>query len=191
MEGTPETVPSKEKPPIEIDDATPADARNIQNVFYKAWLRTYPNEEAGVTVDDIEDRFKDSFSEERIQRLQNRIHWSPPNERFLVARVAGKAVAACRVIRNEDKNDLQAIYILPEYQGQGIGRQLWNEGKTFFDDTKDTFVEVAAYNQNAIDFYTKLGFEDTGKRFVDEKFRLKSGATIPQMEMRIHGRINP
>jgi ribosomal protein S18 acetylase RimI-like enzyme len=45
-------------------------------------------------------------------------------------------------------------------------------------------VEVATYNANAIRFYEGLGFVDTGKRMSDPKFTMKSGAIIPEMEMR-------
>ena len=48
---------------------------------------------------------------------------------------------------------------------------------------KDTYVDVAEYNQRAIDFYTKLGFVDTGRRHQEERFRMKSGAIITEMEM--------
>jgi hypothetical protein len=45
-------------------------------------------------------------------------------------------------------------------------------------------VEVATYNTNAIKFYERLGFVDTGKRISDPKLMMKSGAIIPVMEMR-------
>ena len=178
---------SKEKPPIEVSDARPDDVEGIQMVFYKTWLATYPNEEAGITVDDIEDRYKDILSEERLERRRNDIEHHLPNERFIVARDTGKVIGICRTIRREDANQLQAIYVLPEYQGKGVGGSLWKEAQTFLDTTKDTFVEVVTYNQNAIDFYLRLGFEDTGRRISNEKFKLKSGAIMPEMEMKLGG----
>jgi ribosomal protein S18 acetylase RimI-like enzyme len=42
---------------------------------------------------------------------------------------------------------------------------------------------LAVYNDRAKAFYKKLGFVDTGKRFIDERFRNKSGSIAPQMEM--------
>jgi ribosomal protein S18 acetylase RimI-like enzyme len=78
------------------------------------------------------------------------------------------------------------IYVLPEYQGKGIGKLLWNELSKYLDINKETFVEVATYNENAIKFYEKLGFVDTNKRFTDERFRMRSGGIIPQMEMKLH-----
>ena len=42
---------------------------------------------------------------------------------------------------------------------------------------------MATYNQKAIDFYKKLGFEETGKNFSQERFRMKSGSIIPETEL--------
>jgi len=42
---------------------------------------------------------------------------------------------------------------------------------------------VATYNTGAIEFYKRCGFRDTGKRWEEKKFRLRSGAAIPAMEM--------
>ena len=88
-------------------------------------------------------------------------------------------------MRRSDKNQLQAIYVVPEYQRKGVGKLLWKEAQKYFDEGKDIVVEVATYNSNAIAFYKKLGFVDTGKRFSDEKFKMKSGNLIPEMEMEL------
>lgn len=165
--------------------AAPDDVVGIQEVFYKTWLDTYPNKESGVTVDDIEDQYKDAFTEETIRQRREGLA-SPKKERtLLVAKEGDIVVGVCRIVRRSDKNQLQAIYVLPEFQGKGIGRLFWEEAKKFFDKEKDIVVEVATYNSNAIEFYKKLGFLDTGRRFHDEKFKMKSGAVIPEMEMEI------
>ena len=86
------------------------------------------------------------------------------------------------MVRNENNNQLRTIYVLPEFQGKGIGKMLWNEVKKFCDPTKDIIVQVVTYNQNTIEFYKKLGFIDNGKRFSND-WRMKSGITMPEMEM--------
>ena len=50
-------------------------------------------------------------------------------------------------------------------------------------------VHVASYNERAINFYKKLGFQSTGKIFLDERFKLRNGAIIPELEMIIAGNI--
>ena len=168
---------------IIIDIATPDDVTDIQEVFYKTWLATYPNEKVGITVDDIEDRYKDRLNEDKIAKRKEQIANPPEGQTLLVAKDGDRVVGLCRAVKKSDRNQLQAIYILPEYQGKGLGGRLWGEAKKLFDSTKDTYVEVATYNTNAISFYKKLGFVETGRRFSDKKMRLKSGSMIPEMEM--------
>jgi ribosomal protein S18 acetylase RimI-like enzyme len=168
---------------ISIGIATPDDVVDIQEVFYKTWLATYPNEELGITVEDIEDRYKDRLSEDNIAKRKEQIATPPEGQTLLVARDDDRVIGICRVVRKSDRNQLQAIYVLPEYQGKGIGGELWEAAKKLFDKAKDTYVEVASYNANAIGFYKKLGFVETGRRFSDEKLKLKSGSVIPEIEL--------
>lgn len=183
-----EKIPnSSEKVPIKISGAVPEDSEGINTVLYEAWLATYPNEEIGITVDDVEESYKDRLSPERIEKGKERLRNIPENERRLVAKIDGKVVGVSRVIKEEEYNKLQTLYVLPEYQGKGVGTALWEEGKKFFDPEKDTLLEVATYNENAINFYKRLGFEDTGKRITDERFRMKSGNIVPELEMRLKG----
>ena len=168
---------------IKILDAVPEDALGMTTVFYKAWLKAYPNEEAGVTMDDIEDSYKDSFTEEGIGKMQEKLKQPRIKEKRLVAKEGDLIVGTATMVRNEENNQLRTIYVLPEYQGKGIGKMLWEEARKFCDPEKDTIVQVVTYNEQAINFYMKLGFVDTGKRFTEERFKMKSGAILPEMEM--------
>ncbi len=167
---------------IIISPAIPKDARGIQWVFYKTWLATYPNEQFGITLDDLEHRHKDKLTDEYIKGREKVIEEMTSDELFLVAKDNAEIIGVGYFTKKE-KNQLQAMYILPEYQGKGIGKQLWKEAKEFFKPGQDVYVEVVEYNMNAINFYKSLGFVDTGKRFSDERFRMKSGAVFPEIEM--------
>ena len=169
---------------MEILPAIPEDARGIKEVQYKTWLATYPNQEVGITVDDVEDRFKDAFSEASLKKNEDKIrNKSAENREMFVAKEDGKIIGFCTVTRQIGKNQLNAIYVLPESQGKGIGLALWQRATEFIDPTKDTTVEVASYNAQAIEFYKKLGFAETGRYFHDERFKMKSGAILPEAEM--------
>jgi ribosomal protein S18 acetylase RimI-like enzyme len=168
---------------IKICEPTVEDAIGSIEVQYQAWLATYPNEKVGVTIEDIKDRYKKAFEGERLEKRKKLITHPEQNEKFIIAKEGEKVVGMCYGDIQEDKNQLRAIYILPEYHGQGIGTKLWEAILPLFDKNKDTYVEVADYNEKAINFYRKLGFVDTGKRFQEERFRMKSGAIIGEMEM--------
>ena len=172
---------------ISVRKAKPSDAKNIQEVFYQTWLETYPNAEIGITKGDIEKKFESSFSEESISGLTKKIENLSKTTLFLVAIDEdnnGKIIGLCRVFLLETYNQLQAIYVLPAYQRKGVGLKLWEESKKYFQNEKDIIVQVAVYNEQAISFYRKLGFIDTGKRFEDERFKMPiSGVVIPEMEL--------
>ncbi len=72
---------------------------------------------------------------------------------------------------------------MPQFQNNGIGKKLYNEISKFFNPSQKTIVKVATYNKKAIEFYKKLGFIDTGKRFTNDKIITKKGVNIPKMEM--------
>lgn len=161
--------------------ALPEHAEQIQDVFYHTWLATYPGN-AGITVDDVEDRFRNRMSAEKLAERRAEYANPPQGRHVFVALDGENVIGVCR-LETETENRIKAIYVLPEYQGKGIGRQLWEKAKEYCDETKETRVAVATFNTNAIAFYTKLGFVDTGTRFTEERLRMKSGAEIPQMDM--------
>lgn len=168
---------------IKIELAKPEDVRGMQEVFYRTWLATYPNKELGITVDDIEDRYKDAFTDEVLKTRAERIKDPTPGHTLFFAKDGVNVVGLCRMIETENENRLQALYVLPEYQGRGIGMMLWNAAQQVFNPNKDIYVSVATYNKNAISFYERLGFVDTGKRWTDEKYKMKNGSMIPEMDM--------
>ena len=118
-------------PTFEVSRATPEDVASIQDVLYRVWLTTYPNKTLGITVADIEEMYKDRNSEETLARITERI--SSASEITLVAKENGKVVGVCRVIRREDKDVMEAIYVLPEYQRLGIGSAIWREIEKLLD----------------------------------------------------------
>jgi len=168
---------------IKIGLAKPDDIREIQEVFYKTWLDTYPNEKLGITVDDIEGRYKDAFTDEKLAKGAEKIINPPEGHDFFVARDGEKIVGVCNAVKSEAYNRISAIYVLPDYQRSGIGKLFWNEARKFFDPKKDIVVHLGSYNQKSINFYKSLGFVETGKQWMDENLKMKSGAVIPQMEM--------
>ncbi|HCC04876.1 TPA: hypothetical protein DEP58_01045 [Patescibacteria group bacterium] len=180
-----ESIPSKENLSLRVCVGEENDAEAIVDVLYKTWLATYPNEDAGITVDDVEDRFIERRSEAGIEKTRKRLREQSDDQKTFVVKDGEKVIGVSVVSKDETRNRLIAIYVLPEYQGKGVGKMLWNELQEFFDDDKDIFVELVEYNTSAIAFYTGLGFQDTGRRFSDESKRMKSGAVLQEMEMRI------
>ena len=171
---------------ITIRLAQPEDAADLQTIYYKTWLATYPNAKHGITVDDVHDHYKDAYNPERIKLRQERIKNLDQNKfHYLVAidDKTQKPVGLCYLIKEEQLNRVQALYILPEYQRQGIGTLFWQEILKFFTEPRDIVLDTVIFNEPAIAFYKKLGFVDTGRRLKNERFKMKSGAILEELEL--------
>ncbi len=167
----------------QIRKITPDDILALHKIYFLAWLDTYPNDEFHITKEDIIYKYEQRLTPEKIQEGKEKILRTTENELKLLLEYKGEIVALCNVVKEQEYNQLQAIYVLPEYQGLGLGPALWFEAKKFLDANKNTIVHVASYNNRAIRFYEKLGFISTDKVFSDEKFKMRNGAIIPELEM--------
>ncbi len=171
------------KHPAEIRNALPGDAADIATLYKQTWLSTYPNEEYGISHADIEEKVRDWDSVENIEKWRSRLSIVDQSTCNLVAEVGGKVVGHSRLHKHEaGPNKLQTIYVLPEYHGTGIARSLVEFGLEWLDSERDIVLEVAKYNQRAISFYQKIGFEITGDA-QNPISELPSGKTIPEYQM--------
>ena len=173
---------------VEIAEAQPEDVEGMHEVFRAAWMETYPNEELGITKEQIAERFDASNTEEEMVRRKARIKFSPVGQHTLVARVDGRIVGVARSMGLKGlpisgRNRLEAFYVHPDFHKQGIGKKLWEASKQHFIDTQETDVFVASYNHNAIGVYESFGFKDSGgDDILDERIQV-GGVIIPQRHM--------
>ena len=169
---------------VRIHDAKPSDADEIRQVQQPTWLATYPNAELGITKEDIEARFH-TRSEEAIKRRhtqQQKIN-SDPLVHLWVAKEAERIVGFCLAKKEGPQNRIQAIYVLPEYQGTGIGKLLLQTALDWLGIQQEIVLNVASYNHQAITFYKKFGFVPSGRPAHSGVTKLPSGVVIPEIEM--------
>ena len=176
-----ETIKPNEDTPIEISTATLNDVRAISEVQKASWLATYPNEEYGITKEDI--LSEDFFSNERIEKRTEIIGNPKSNTRFFVAKIDGRVVGYCCARRDGGLNIIRSIYILPEFQGVGIGQKFMSAAFDFLDKSLPTRLTVAIYNDKAIKFYEKSGFKKGELLENNPEGHFVSGREIPEMEM--------
>ncbi len=122
------------------------DMEDLFHIKKETWLDTYPNEKYGVKYEDIERKF--------VKRPPKKK--STTKSKTWVVEIDKKIVGFVSI---RDKNILGAIYVLPKYQRKGVGEALMEKVLKHCEDSKEVFVKTAVYNQKAINFYKKFGFE--------------------------------
>lgn len=167
---------------ISITDATDEDIMGIRAVQKHTWLATYPNKEYGITTEDINARFALSKEDEQ-KKIEERkkILAEDTSQHTWVAKDEDRVIGFCATTKGEE-NHIQAIYVLSEFQGKGVGTRLIQKSLEWLGDTKDVYVHTAVYNKPAIAFYERMGFVDTGEK-VQPSVVFRSGAVIPEIKM--------
>lgn len=179
-------IQEQDNPVVEIVKATPDDAEIICDIRDQAWIEAYPNLELGITAKDIEVNAKGlngEFVPKRIAYLKNKL--SSPDRSdgaTFVAKIDGKVVGFADPSIEYGKRRVGAIFVAPEAQGKGVGSELMKQDLDWHGRDEDIYLEVIAYNQNAIDFYKRFGFVQTDA-IVPEEDAPDYIKPLPQIEM--------
>ena len=172
---------------VKIERAVPDDAETICDIRDRAWLKAYPNDELGITVDDVRLMAQGPNGEyvpRRIAYLKEQFGEDDSAETTFVAKLDGKVVGFIDPrIDEQNRRRVGAIYVAPEAQGKGIGCKLMNQVLDWYGRDRDIYLEVVSYNQNAINFYKRFGFVQTDAVVLPEAGRPSYLKTLPQIEM--------
>ena len=177
-----------DKQSVEIERAVPDDAETICDIRDRAWIEAYPNAELGITAEDIKLNAQGQngeFVPKRVAYLKEQLAKdSGSGLTTFVAKADGKVVGYVDPrIDEQNHRRIGAIYVPPEAQGMGIGGKLMHKVLDLYGTDEDIFLEVVSYNQNAIDFYKRFGFEKTDAVVPDEEGRPDYMKSLPQIEM--------
>lgn len=142
---------------------TKKDVYGFMDVQATTWAETYQNPKCGVTKEMILSHFKKRNTKEKI--LKNFESLKDLNQKHWIATDNGKVIAWLGCFKDfEKQSGSGAIYVLPEYQGKGIGRKMLKKGFKWLSDMKYIEIGVLEYNEIAIEWYKRLGFEFTGEK---------------------------
>jgi ribosomal protein S18 acetylase RimI-like enzyme len=164
---------------FQIHEATPEDIPGIMEVQKAGWLTTYINQEYGITAEEI--LAKDFTGPERLARWKK--FFLEQKNRVEIAKDGNTVIAFISLEKSEKENKLGAVYVLPKYQGRGIGKRLIKQGLEWLGSDKDVILDVVTYNDKAIAIYKKLGFKKIGEPPVEDLAKLPSGKTMPEIRM--------
>lgn len=148
-----------------IDSARVEDAPAVARAFLSAWLQTYPNQDAGIDQAWIRAHRGNMITSEGIAQWREFIEQAErqPADRFCRVVRHRDEIVGMLCGRREEAISLGPMYLLQQAQGRGIGRELMAAFLAWADDAPIR-LWVTTYNERAISFYERYGFEDTGER---------------------------
>lgn len=153
----------KEARAMNIRLATAADIAGIQQVGQICWPETYT---AIAPLGYIESGLAQWWSSAFIGNAIGE-----PGSFILVAEAADGIVGTTHfALRDPNRAVMWKFYVLPEWRGRGVGRQLFATALALLPPTVDTIdTEYLSTNQRAAAVYRALGF--TYDRTMDETFQ--------------------
>lgn len=146
--------------------ATENDVMAIIELRKQVWITTY----RGIYPDDMLDGFDYAWHKEKeLQRVS-----SPQYSVYLIANDGGNI--GYLTIRKTKSVVLQSLYVLREYQHQGIGRQAFDFAIQYCKEknARSFICYCVPENWNARRFYEKMGGTVIGEDFGNEEHWMDS-----------------
>jgi ribosomal protein S18 acetylase RimI-like enzyme len=142
-----------------IREWTVEDLPAVQHITWETWVATYAS---FIPIEDLRAYYDEQYSIEALKKLME-----PPTFRGFLAVEEGVPAGYAKTKYDEEEKRcyLSSLYILPGYQGRGIGGRLLAVGEAFartFGVT-EIWLGVMVQNTSALAWYRKLGFQ-----FVEE-----------------------
>ncbi|WP_416144778.1 GNAT family N-acetyltransferase [Planococcus koreensis] len=133
-----------------IRDMDKKDIKAVQNVARESWKSTYN----GIIPMEIQETFLGSAYSDGM--MHKRLEVSS----LYVAEVSGEVVgfANFSTVKQGNIAELGAIYLLSEYQGEGIGTALLREGIKNLNGAQSLIADVEKENKSGLTFYKAKGF---------------------------------
>jgi ribosomal protein S18 acetylase RimI-like enzyme len=139
------------------------DLPKVQSIAHRTWPTTFANI---LSAEQIDYMLNWMYSLEMLESQLEKGHT------FLLAEEEGKELGFAGLELNYSegpKAKLHKIYLLPEAQGKGAGKALILEvaERARKSGQKSLLLNVNKYNQKAIEFYNRIGFQEIYKEVID------------------------
>ncbi|MFN3999799.1 N-acetyltransferase family protein [Algoriphagus sp.] len=148
---------------IQIRTLFKEDLSKVQSIAHRTWPSTFADI---LSPEQIEYMLNWMYSLEMLESQFEKGHT------FLLAEENGEELGFAGFelnVAEGPKAKLHKIYLLPSSQGKGVGKALIFEvaDRARKAGQKSLLLNVNKYNQKAIDFYLRVGFQEIYKEVID------------------------
>lgn len=165
-----------------LEDAKPEDVEAMRTIVRDAWVELYPDKESGITAEDL--LAIDWYNREVMEKQKREIVENlDVTHTWVLKDSENKIVGFCKAEKLKDFGEIDAMYVIPELKGKGLGKKLIDKASEWLGSEQNIILKVVKYNTRAITFYKKFGFQATGKDVSYRGTKLPSGKEIPRIEM--------
>jgi ribosomal protein S18 acetylase RimI-like enzyme len=137
-----------------IREWTKEDLPAVRRITWETWVATYAS---FIPMEDLRGYCDEQYSIEALARLME-----SPSFRGLLAIEDGVPAGYAKVkySKEEERCYLSSLYILPAFQGRGIGSRLLAAGEEFARTfgVAAIWLGVMVQNTSALAWYRKIGF---------------------------------
>ncbi|QUW20489.1 GNAT family N-acetyltransferase [Sporosarcina sp. Marseille-Q4063] len=141
---------------INIKKCNLEDSRTLQKISYETFDETFKDQNSPENMKAYLDR---AFN---LKQLAAEL--SNPSSQFYFVYFNHEVAGYLKVNTNDDSLEIERIYIKNNFQKHGLGKVLLNKAIEISMELnkKKIWLGVWEKNENAIAFYKKMGFEQTG-----------------------------
>jgi GNAT superfamily N-acetyltransferase len=148
------------EPRIEVSPAEASDLQPLVDIEEAVSMQKYPNPKVGITPEDIR---AIGWGKEREAKYRERFLQNP-DANIWVAKENDQVVGYTAAIKNRNSHRIWKLYVTSDKQHQGIGDKLLAQAEEWLGSDEPIWLGIASYDTEALEFYTKHGYEPAGIR---------------------------
>ncbi len=134
--------------------AKKSDIKNYTDLLQKTYQASYTSEKLGLTKDCFSRKI---FSTKDTQKYLKSYLSINLKQKTWLAFSGQKLVGSITITNKDEEFELKGFYVLPRFQGRGIGKELWKYIQDFVKH-KYLVLDLYAHNHKVINSYKRWGF---------------------------------
>jgi ribosomal protein S18 acetylase RimI-like enzyme len=135
--------------------AKDSDLEQYTHLLQRTYEYSYTNKAIGLTPECFSPKI---FASKRNQEYLRSNLAITVHQKTWVAFDNSKLIGSITIEDKGEECEMKGFYVLPEYQGKGLGKQLFSRVLEFVQD-KDIVLDTHAHNVKSIKMYERWGFK--------------------------------